>query len=95
MVMPPVNPCSSPQPFEDPLRRVPLLLQLAFVVLQDLVDDRNERIELRSGRRLRPSIARWNRVLQDLRNRLPVDPEHPSRFALAHPSTWHARRTRL
>jgi hypothetical protein len=38
------------QPLVDPLRRVTLLLQLAFVVFQDLVDDADERIELRSRR---------------------------------------------
>ena len=79
------KPVFVPEPLMDPLRRVPLLLQLAFVVFQDLVDDRNERIELRTGRRLRPTIPRWHRVLQDLRNRLPVDPEHSRRLALAHP----------
>jgi hypothetical protein len=64
---------------------MPLLLQLAFVVLQDLVDDRNERIELRTHRRLRPPVTRWHRVLQYLRNRLAIDPEKPRRRALAHP----------
>jgi len=78
------EPVLVPEPLMDPLRRMPLLLQLACVVLQDLVDDRNERIELRPGRRLRSPIAWWHRVLQDLRNRLKVDPEHPRRFALAH-----------
>lgn len=79
------KPVFVPEPLMDPLRRVPLLLQLAFVVLQDLVDDRNVRIELRTGWRPHTPITRWHRVLQDLRNRLPVDPEHPSRFALVHP----------
>ena len=37
------------------------------------------------GGRLRSPITRWHRVLQDLRNRLPVDPEHSRRFAFAHP----------
>ena len=42
-----------PQPLEDPLGRVPLLLRRLPVVLQDLVDDRQERLELR----LRPRLA--------------------------------------
>ena len=73
------------QPLEDPRRRVPLLRQLAFVVLQDPVDDRNKGIELRPDRRFGPTIPRWHRVCQDLRHRLAVDAEHPRRFALAHP----------
>jgi len=80
----PREPVLIPQPLMDPLGRMALLLQPASVVLQDLVDDRNERIELWTGWRLRSPITRWHRVLQDLCNRLPVDPEHPRRFALAH-----------
>jgi hypothetical protein len=81
----PREPVLIPQPLMDPLGRMALLLQPASVVLQDLVDDRNERIELWTGWRLRSPITRWHRVLQNLCNRLPVDPEHPRRFALAHP----------
>jgi len=79
------EPVLVPQPLEDPLRRVPLLLQLAFVVFQDLVDDRDEGVELRPDRRLRAPIPRRHRVLQDLRHRLAIDPEHSRRFAVAHP----------
>jgi len=73
------------QPLEDPLRRMPLLLQLAPVVLQDLVDDRDERVELRSHRWLRSSVSRRHGMLQNLPDRLAVDVEHSRRFALAHP----------
>ena len=54
------------QALEDPLRRVPLLLRKSPVRLEDLVDDRNERVKLRPCRRLRPAVSRGHRVLQDL-----------------------------
>ena len=72
------------QTLENRLRRVPLLLQLGFVLLQYLVNDRNEGIKLRSDRRLRPTIPRRHRVLQYLRDRLAVDVEQSHRLALAH-----------
>lgn len=56
-----------------------------LVERRDLVDDRNEGIELRPDRRFRTAIPWRHRVLQDLRHRLAVDAEHPCRFALAHP----------
>jgi hypothetical protein len=40
------------QPLEDPPRRVPLLVRKGPVRLQDLVDDREERVELRARRQL-------------------------------------------
>jgi hypothetical protein len=40
------------QPLEDPLRRVPLLLRKGPVRLQDLVDGREERVELWARRQL-------------------------------------------
>ena len=73
------------QPLEDPLRRVPLLLRKGPVRLQDLVDDRDERVELRAHRGLRSPVPRRHRVLQDLRHRLAVDPEQPGRRSLAQP----------
>jgi hypothetical protein len=73
------------QPLEDPLCRMPLLLGQRPVRLEDLVDDRNERVELRARRRLRSPVARRHRVLEDLRHRLAVDPEQPGRRSLAQP----------
>jgi hypothetical protein len=73
------------QPLEDPLRRVPLLLGQGPVRLQDLVDDRNERVELRARRRLRSPVSRRHRMLEDLRHRLAVDPEQPGRRSPAQP----------
>ena len=46
------------QPLEDPLRRVPLLLRKGPVRLKDLVDDREERVELRAHRGLRSPVPR-------------------------------------
>ena len=71
------------QPLEDPLRRVLLLLGNAFVVSQDLVDDRDERIELRPHRRLRAHVARRHRELHHLADSPGIDPEPPRRRPLA------------
>ena len=45
-----------PKPLEDPLRGVPLLRLTALILLQDLVDDPDERVQLRSRRRLAAPI---------------------------------------
>ena len=47
-----------PKPLEDPLRGVPLLRRTALILLQDLVDDPDERVQLRSRRRLRSADTR-------------------------------------
>jgi hypothetical protein len=73
------------QPLEDTLCRMPLLLRQDPVRLEDLVDDRNERVKLRARRRLRSPVSRRHRVLQDLRHRLAVDPEQPGRRPFAQP----------
>ncbi len=62
-----------PQPLEDPLRRVPLLAVDLPVALEDLLDDRQEPVELRLPL-LRQPVARRLHVRQDLRQRVPVDP---------------------
>ena len=52
-----------PQPFENPLGRMPLLRRRRLVSFQDRVDDRNERSELRPLRSLGSHItrrARWS-----------------------------------
>jgi len=71
------------KPLEDALGRVLLLLRPLFVIGQDLVDDRNEWIELRLRRRLRPPIARRHRELHHLRDRPRIDPEPACRLPLA------------
>jgi hypothetical protein len=47
-----------PEPLEDPLGRVPLLLRPALVLGQDAIDDGDDRIQLRPHRRLRAPVAR-------------------------------------
>ena len=56
-----------PQPLEDPLRRVLLLLRPAFVLGQNAVDDGDERIQLRPHRRLRAPVAWRHRERHHLR----------------------------
>jgi hypothetical protein len=60
---------------------VSLLLDPTFVALKDLIDDPGERIQLRTHRRRRPLIPGRNRMLQDLGNRLAIDPEQTRRWA--------------
>ena len=55
------------------------------VRLEDLVDDRDEPVELRTHRRLGSPVSWRHGVLQDFPDRLAVDAERPRRFALAHP----------
>ena len=45
--MPPGEAMLVPQPLEDPLRRMLLLLGPAFVLFKNAVDDRNKRVQLR------------------------------------------------
>ena len=65
--------------------RLPPLLQKGPIRLEDLVDDRDERVELRAHRRLRSPVSRWHRVLQYLPDRLAIDPEQSLRRAFVHP----------
>ena len=74
-----------PQPFENPLRRVPLLRRRRLVGLQDRVDDRNQRSELRPFRLLGPHVARRRRIAAHLGDRLSAQSENPRRLAPALP----------
>ena len=60
------------QPFPDPLGRVPLLARCLLICLQNLLDDRQKRLDLRPGPR--PSLAiSWRLLMrQNLLQRLPV-----------------------
>jgi hypothetical protein len=62
-----------PQPLEDPLGGVPLLLGGLLVVLEDLVDDRQQGVEDRGPLRLGAAITGRLGVVEDLLERLPVD----------------------
>ena len=72
-----------PQPLEDALGRVLLLLRPAFVLGQDAVDDGDEGAQLRLHRRLRAPVARRHREPHHLGDRPRIDPEPPSRRPLA------------
>jgi hypothetical protein len=71
------------EPFEDPLRRVLLLLRLPLIVSQDLVDDRDMSPELRSNRRLLAPIAWRHREPHHLVHGLGINPEPTGRCSLA------------
>ena len=60
------------QPVEDPLRRVPLLLRRLRVAYENLGDQRQEALHLRSRTGRRASVAGRLDVAEDLLERLPV-----------------------
>jgi hypothetical protein len=72
------------QPLEEPLGRVMLLLVNAFVVSQDLVDDRDECIELRPHRRLHTHVARRHGEHHHLADSPRIKTEPPRRRPFAH-----------
>src|ERR1700730_5924705 len=74
-----------PQPFENPLGRMPLLRRRRLVGFQDRVDDRNERSELRPLWSLGPHIAGRRRIPAHFGNRVPAQPKDPRRLAPALP----------
>src|SRR5580704_15066089 len=74
-----------PQPFENPLRGVPLLRRCRLVGLQDRVDDRYEQSKLRPLRRLGSHIAGRRRIAAHLGNRVSAQSENPRRLAPALP----------
>src|SRR4051794_14208318 len=71
------------QPLEDPLRGVPLLRWTAPIILQDLIDDIDERVQLRPCRRAATPVSGRNREGQHLRYRPRIQPEPTSRLATA------------
>ena len=74
-----------PQPFENPLRRMPLLRRRRLVGLQNRVDDRYEQSELRPLRSLGSHITGRRRITTHLGNRVPAQSENPRRLAPALP----------
>ena len=79
------EPVLVPQPFENPVRRVPLLARhiRICVRLQDRVDDAGEPVQLRTPHRLPTPVARRRRIAQHLLHRPPVDPEPAARLGMA------------
>src|SRR5258708_1566853 len=72
------------KPFEDPLRRMPLLPRPPLILQQDLIDDPGKRVELRTGWRPAPPVPGRYRKRQHLRARPWIDPKTPRRFPPAH-----------
>ena len=68
---------------------MPLLLVDRAVAFEDLVDPRHIRPKLLRRRPLAPPIARRRRILQHLRDRVPVDAEPLRRLPTAQPVHHH------
>ena len=68
------------QPFKDPLRRMPLLHRRRPVPLQNRIDHRQQRPQLRLRHRLRPRVARRQREPAHLQHRLAAQAKHPRRL---------------
>ena len=73
------------KPFEDPLRRVPLLAVNRAVFFQNAVDDCREWRQLRALRRLAAPISRRFRMPQHLPHRLTRYAKSTGRIPLAYP----------
>jgi hypothetical protein len=78
------------QALEDPLRRVTLLRRPRLIILQHLIDDPDEPVQLRPGRRSAPPVPRRNREHQHLGDRPRVNPKPPRRLATAQPLDPHS-----
>jgi hypothetical protein len=68
------------QPLKNPLGRMTLLHRRCPVGLEDRLDHRNQRPQLRLRRWSLPHIARRHREPAHLRDRLPAQPKNASRF---------------
>src|SRR5579862_6786518 len=82
-------PVLGPQPLKNPLGRMPLLGRCTSVRLQDRVDHRRQRSQLRLLRWLRPLVSRRHRKPTHLGDRVPAQPEHSRRFPPAMPLKQH------
>src|SRR5690606_6796737 len=71
---------------KNPLGRVALLARNRPVLVEPPIDDRDERVQLRTPNRSLPPIARRNRICHHLANRVARDAKMLCRFALAHPA---------
>jgi hypothetical protein len=72
-----------PKPFENPFRRMLLLLRARLVVLENLGDHRNKWIKLRLRRRLLAHVTRRHRELHHLAHGPWIEPEPAGRCPLA------------
>ena len=71
------------QTIVNPLDRVTLLLRCAQVIRQDLLDEADVPIKLRTAWPHAPPITRRRRMRHHLRHRPAIYPKTPSRFSLA------------
>ena len=83
------KPVLVPQPLEDALRGVALLLGDVVILLQDLADDSGIGLQLGTLGRALPPVARRHRIGQHLAHRVPVQPERPRRLPEANPLHHH------
>ena len=77
------------QAFENPLRRMALFFVHAPVVFQDLVDPRHIRTKLLRHGPFAPPIARWNRILEHLGDRVAMNAKALRRLPAAQPFHHH------
>ena len=78
-----------PQSLKDPLRGVPLLAMRLLICRQDLLDHRQERIQLRGSTRRSP-VTRRLRMRQHFLQRLPVQAVLRTRLPLTDLARQHA-----
>jgi hypothetical protein len=78
-----------PKPLVDPLRGMPLLGRASLVLIQDPLDDPDERLQLRSHRWLPATVTRRNREHHHLANSPRIDPEPACRLAMAQSLNLH------
>ena len=79
------KPVLGPQPLEDALGRVALLLRRAQVVFEYTVYDTRVGLELRTPGRALPAISGRRRMREHLVDGIPVHTEHAGRFPDTHP----------
>ena len=78
-----------PQPFKDALGRVPLLHRRCQSCVQDHIDHRQQRTQLRLRHQLRARVARRHGEPAHLANRLTAQAKYPRRFSKAVPFDQH------
>jgi len=77
-----------PQTLENAFRRVPPLAMHLTIALQNLVNNRQELVQLRPPQ-FRQSIPRWLRMIQHLLQRLPTNVVLPTCRTLADLAVQH------
>ena len=78
------------QPLKNAKGRMTLLLVNATVAFKNQINPRNMHFELLRSRSLTASVARWNRKLQHLGNRVAVNAKPPGSLTTAKPINHHS-----